>query len=160
MAWSSPWEDTDLPTKNIMSAACRPATFLNYIRHGNGQQPFPNGLWPTTLGGMCAQGFSAGSAAVAYSLVWYGEGADLDRVELLSGPVMTNIAQGCVEPDAASVTVCAGSPPICNLGPVGPWSVLPEYVQGDQMLSNPSREILPALSILQRLKPHTIIGKQ
>src|SRR5208282_4513681 len=46
----------------------------------------------------CAQGFSAGSSAVAYALAWYGAGSYLDNAELLSGPVFSDIQQGCEYP--------------------------------------------------------------
>jgi hypothetical protein len=42
---------------------------------------------------MCALGDSAGSAAIAYSLAYYGAGSYLDNVELLSGPVLSDIEQ-------------------------------------------------------------------
>jgi len=44
---------------------------------------------------MCALGDSAGSAAVAYSLAYYNAGSYFDNVELLSGPVLSDIEQGC-----------------------------------------------------------------
>jgi len=47
---------------------------------------------------MCAQAGSAGSAAVGYSLAFYGASAWLDNVELISGPVLSNIQDGCEEP--------------------------------------------------------------
>jgi len=79
IAWGSlipgqDWEDTlvtGLP--NILAAACRPATFMNWVRNGN--SGVGNGIWGTYHGGMCAQGHSAGSGAIAYALAWYNAGA-------------------------------------------------------------------------------------
>jgi hypothetical protein len=97
MAWASSWEDTGLTTKDVGVSACRPATLMNYIF----QQVATSG------GAKCAQGFSAGSAAVAYALSWYGASSYLDNVELLSGPVFSDIEQGCKVPSPAPLNVCA-----------------------------------------------------
>jgi len=70
---------------NIRTAACRPATFLHWVKGTPGNP----GLW--TQGGMCAQGASAGSGGLAYALAWYGEGSDLDKAVFLSGPVFSDI---------------------------------------------------------------------
>jgi hypothetical protein len=119
MNWASDWENTmSTGGTSIKDAACRPATFLSYINqtlHGTG--------------GMCAQGDSAGSGAVAYALAWYGAGNFLDNVELLSGPVFGDIEQGCVVPNAPTVEVC----PFGQLGCDGsPWPDPPSYVLGAQ----------------------------
>jgi len=122
MAWASSWEDSGLTVKNVGVSACRPATFMKYI--------FQNVA--TSGGAKCAQGLSAGSAAVGYSLAWYGAGSYLDNVELLSGPVFSDIAQGCMVPQPLSLSVCSagqfGCPansefpdlPSYNTGPEGP----------------------------------------
>jgi hypothetical protein len=105
MAWASSWEDTGLTVKNVGVAACRPATLMNYIFQ---QVATPGGA-------KCAQGFSAGSAAVGYALAWYGAGRYLDNVELLSGPVFSDIEQGCMVPQPPQLSVCTpgqfGCPP-------------------------------------------------
>jgi hypothetical protein len=92
------WEFTNVSggsnPSSIRAAACRPASFLNWVRNG--------GIWGGN-GGMCAHGNSAGSAAVAYSLAWYNAGAAtasngqgyLDKVVLENGPVFSDIEQGC-----------------------------------------------------------------
>ena len=117
MAWESAWEVTGVATASIKTAACRPATFLNYVsKNLNGD------------GSMCAQGDSAGSGAVAYSLAWYGAGDFLDKVELLSGPVFGNIEQGCIVPNAPISTVCPAGQYGCN---GAPWPDSPAYVGGD-----------------------------
>jgi hypothetical protein len=119
LAWDADWEFSDGTTgTSIKNAACRPATFINYIYEN---------LY--TKGGMCAQADSAGSAAVAYSLAWYGSANYLDNVELLSGPVFGNIEQGCVVPHAPTVNVCATGQYGCN---GAQWPDPPFYVDGDQ----------------------------
>lgn len=119
LVWDTDWEYTGAGTGNsIKNAACRPATFLQYASQN---------LY--LRGGMCAQGDSAGSGAVAYSLAWYGASSYLDNVELLSGPVFGDIEQGCMVPNAAAVEVCADG----QYGCVGPqWSDSPAYIDGDQ----------------------------
>src|SRR5277367_924590 len=70
LAWKSAWESTGTGLKaDIKTAACRPATLLNYI-----SENIAGGE-----GGMCAQGDSAGSGALAYSLAWYGASEFLDK---------------------------------------------------------------------------------
>jgi hypothetical protein len=88
--WDSDWEMTQDPIPagtygNIQYAACRPAGFLHFV--------YTDPVLFQPGGGMCVHGFSAGSAAVVYSLAWYGAGwgatGYLDNVELLSGPVLS-----------------------------------------------------------------------
>jgi hypothetical protein len=129
--WSDDWELTTIPseyggsdtttyTANIQLAACRNATLLNYIFNG-GNTNLYNG------GGRCAQGSSAGSAAIAYSLTFYGAGSYLDAVELISGPPLANIEQGCVVPTAPELTVCPAGQFGCKLGDSSPWVLGPQY---------------------------------
>lgn len=119
-AWDSPeWED---PTGtdsggNIGYAACRPATFLAWVR-------FLSGIW--TTGGMCVQGESAGGAAAVYALAWYGAGSGtgqyqnyIDKLSLLSSPPLSDIELGCAVGKIHStpppeVTVCPSSQLGCN----------------------------------------------
>jgi hypothetical protein len=98
------WEVTDTGggtnAASILNAACRPATFLNWVRNGN--SGVGGGIWGGN-GGMCAEGHSAGSGALAYSLAWYNAGAStaswgagyLDHAIFTSGPVFSDIEQGC-----------------------------------------------------------------
>jgi len=104
----------------VKTAACRPATLLNFFH-----QNFYDGN-----GGMCAQGASAGSAAVAYSLTWYGASDYLDKVELLSGPVLSDISVGCSVPKVGALTVCSTGQFGCE---GAPWADKPQYVQGAQI---------------------------
>jgi hypothetical protein len=92
--WNSQWEDTGGLAKNILTASCRPATMLQYI-HGQ----------IYTRGNFLAQGFSAGSGAVAYALAWYGLNNVLNGVELLSGPVYSRVDDGCIVPYVPLVSV-------------------------------------------------------
>jgi hypothetical protein len=118
LAWDSAWEVTNASSStSIKTAACRPATFLNFVS----QNIYSDG-------GMCAQGDSAGSGAVAYSLAWYGAANFLDKVELMSGPVFGDIEQGCVVPNAPTVNVCATGQFGCN---GEEWPDSPAYVGGD-----------------------------
>ena len=121
-SWATDWEDTGISgAKDLKAAACRPATLLNYLHQklyvGNG--------------GMCAQGFSAGSGALGYGMAWYGMSDYLDKVELLSGPVFSDVEKGCAVPDFPAVTVCANG----RFGCVGsPWIDAPQYVQAGAQL--------------------------
>ncbi len=121
VVWSTPWEDTGNGTgSSLKAAACRPATLMNWLLN---QRNVYSG------GGMCAQGVSAGSAAIAYSLAEYGAGQYLNHVELESGPVMSDLSMGC-DPDSRPITVCPGNE--CLTGQEGPWSDSPIYVDGNQ----------------------------
>jgi hypothetical protein len=119
-----PWETAGvgtLPT-SIKVSACRPATLLKFLFQKAEQNRVPRKA-------MCAQGTSAGSAAVAYSLAEYGAGSYLDYVELTSGPVFSRIDIGC-DPNAMPVSVCLGN--LCQTGLDNPasWSDSPKYVSG------------------------------
>jgi len=121
LEWASDWETaTGAGPENIKTAACRPATLLNYVYeniHGGS----------AGQGGMCAHGNSAGSAAMAYALTWYKSDAFLDKVVLTSGPVLGDIEAGCQVPKVPPITVCASG----QFGCVGgPWSDAPQYQQG------------------------------
>jgi hypothetical protein len=140
LAWDSAWENTQDPFPppppygNIQYAACRPATFLNYVFN---QLYLPLYNTVNQTAGMCAHGFSGGSGALAYSLSYYkppvGTSWWLDNVELLSGPQFSDLKQGCaVGPDTAGpVTVCGqnnGNQWGCKLGTGGTWTAQPQYV--------------------------------
>ena len=135
--WGYAWEETNSSSSgtrpwNIQTAACRPATFLNWA-FTNRQAPV---LYPASnpTAGMCAEGFSAGSAAVAYSLSWYDADKYLDKVELLAGPVLSDIGHGCEVPNAPPVTMCGGSPApaYCQGWPAGGVSGGLSYINGTE----------------------------
>jgi hypothetical protein len=113
VVWDTMWESTGL-IPNLKSAACRPATLLNFFH-----QSLYRG------GGMCAHGVSAGSAAVAYSLANYGSADYLDNVELLAGPVFSDISEGCNH-RSPKMTVCGSG---CKTGKPseGGWPDAPQY---------------------------------
>lgn len=68
---------------------------------------------------MCAQGKSAGSAAIAYAMSWYGAGSYLKNVELLAGPVLSRIDDGCkTSPPTVNMCLSGG---ICTAGTIN-WS--------------------------------------
>lgn len=140
LEWDGDWEQTYNPFPNgtygniqNANAACRPATFLNYVY----TTIFPAVSREYSAAGMCAHGVSAGSAQIAYSLAYYGAGSYLDNVELLSGPVFGDVEQGCQwGPQAPQVTVCGqsnyhGGQYGCQLGAGGStWSLYPTYLTG------------------------------
>jgi len=115
LAWASGWEDTGLTTKSIRTAACRPATALNFILNT-----------VSSNGAKCAQGFSGGSGALGYALAAYGASSYLDKVVLEAGPVFSDIAQGCKVPKAPKLTVCTSGQFGC--APQDTFSDSPSYV--------------------------------
>jgi hypothetical protein len=141
VAFEYPWMQTyesfggnNPPYGNIQNAACRPATFLNYVY----TVLFPNVQNQLSTAGMCAHGDSAGSAAIAYSLAYYGAGSWLDNVELISGPVFSDVKQGCevTSPPPPQVTICGlmncnhnTSQCGCQLGGGSDWTLSPTYIQ-------------------------------
>jgi hypothetical protein len=130
--WADDWQLTTIPaasggsdtttyTANVELGACRNATLLNYIFTGGNTNLYSGG-------GRCAEGSSAGSAAIAYALTFYGAGNYLDAVELISGPPLANIYQGCAEPPPTpSLQVCPTGQFGCQLGGSSPWTLSPQY---------------------------------
>lgn len=130
--WSYDWELTNEPTannggiamttypSNVELAACRGATFLNYVFNMNNSNLY-------SAGGRCAQGSSAGSGLIAYALTFYGAANYLDAVEFKSGPPIADFEQGCEEPPAADVTICPSGQFGCQLGGSSPWTLSPTY---------------------------------
>jgi len=110
---------------NILAAACRPATFLNWVRNGN--SGVGGGIWAggiageTGTPGMCAHGNSGGAGALGYALSWYNAGAGgaptsgggyLDKVVMENGPVFSDIRQGCEVTDGVNgnqTYICSGT---------------------------------------------------
>lgn len=128
VAWvNSDWEQTSDPL-GIMTAACRPAGFLNYVL----TTPLLNSRLSKSTNGLCAQGISAGSGAVGYSLAWYldSNGAylntDYDNVELESGPVFSNIEFGCEVPQP---------PVLASICPPGQFGCSPATTQWSNFFS-------------------------
>lgn len=143
-----PWEYTNSGgggnAASILAAACRPATFLNWVRNAN--SGVGGGIW-AGRGGMCAHGNSGGAGALGYVLAWYNGGAGgaaawgsgyLDKVVMENGPVFSDIKQGCEYQSSVNsqyTFICSGgdSEPGC-----GRWAAQDppgyhlEYVDGDQ----------------------------
>jgi hypothetical protein len=120
IAWAEPgWQkaySNSPPLEPLAYAACRPATVLSHV-YGHFHQAGT---------AMCAQGHSAGSAAMAYSLSTYGSSSYLDNVLLTSGPVYADIQEGCQYPNVVpSITLCAGGVG-CDANT--PWTDFPQYV--------------------------------
>jgi len=93
------------------------------------------GLSANPNAGMCAQGASAGSAQIAYTLAYYGPPTGsswyIDIVELISGPVLSDIKQGCEVPGPPTlVTVCPSGQWGCQLGTGSSWTLSPTYLAG------------------------------
>ncbi len=119
VVWDTAWEDTGVGTGNsLKAAACRPATIMDWLL--NQRNVYAGGA-------MCAQGASAGSAAVAYALTEYGAYEYLNHVDLQSGPVLSDVSVGC-NANSPSMTVCPGNQ--CLTGQQGSWPDLPTYVDG------------------------------
>ncbi|MGA8763180.1 MAG: hypothetical protein WB562_09975 [Candidatus Sulfotelmatobacter sp.] len=123
LEYSSPWEypySTSGQPGNILNAACRPATFLNWVNNNVGLHPSGKA--------MCAQGASAGSAAIGYSMAWYGASSYLKNVELLSGPTLSEIDQGCLFPKPmTNLNICVPGQYGCTPKTVE-WNDNQEYV--------------------------------
>lgn len=132
--WGSAWEKASPSgayADSILAATCRPATLLKYFND--------NGAIHQTSTAMCAQGSSAGSAAIAYSMSWYGAGSYLKNVELQSGPVLSEIDQGC-STSAPTLTLCNGAS-FCTTATQteaagGAWTNSALYTPNDQTAIN------------------------
>jgi hypothetical protein len=125
------WELTS-DTLGIMTAACRPAGFMNYVLHTS----LLNARINNSKAGLCAQGVSAGSGALGYSLAWYEDqdgnylNTDLDNVELISGPVFSNIELGCQVPGPPVLaSICPTGQFGCSSGTTQ-WTSILEYIDG------------------------------
>jgi hypothetical protein len=128
IAWAGDWSNnTSTPPVTVKAMkydACRPATILNYVY----TSPLVH-LLGATNGAMCAQGHSAGSAAMAFALSWYGASSYLNDVVLTSGPVYSDIEAGCQYPAAPQyvpqITVC----PAGQFGCIGnSWTEYTQYL--------------------------------
>ena len=96
VSWTTDWEQT--ASHGIKTAACRPATTLQYIfdelHTGARTAPY------------CAQGKSGGSGQLGYALAHYGAGSILDYVNELAGPPFSRIDLGCDGDAPATAEVC------------------------------------------------------
>lgn len=117
-------------TGNIQQAACHPATFLYWVFQ-NIYYPIQSNPNRNPHAGMCEHAFSAGTAAVAYTLAYFGPPSGqkwwVDYVDLLSGPVFGDIKQGCQVPVGQNVTVCGTNSSHCQFGSDSAWSLSPAF---------------------------------
>jgi hypothetical protein len=104
----TPWQSGP---GNLLTAACRPATLFNYV--ANGSQ-------------FALIAASGGAGAAAYALNWYGASSFVSGLWITSGPVYSDLGQGCETPKAAWVTVTP------NDGES--WSSALNFEQGTQSL--------------------------
>ena len=123
--WANEWEytggnGTNTDPANVRLAACRGATFLNFVFNTNNAALYSGG-------GRCVQGSSAGSGITAYALTFYGAGSYLDAVEFKSGPPIADFKQGCEEPPAPDITICPPGQTQCQLGGTSSWTLSPIY---------------------------------
>ncbi len=138
--WASAWEKAS-PSgtypDSILAAACRPATLLYYFNN--------NSAIHSSSKAMCAQGSSAGSAAIAYAMSWYGAAGGssgyLKNVELQSGPVLSEIDQGCYTKALAPVLTLCNSTSFCTTATQaeaagGAWMDSAWYTANDETAIN------------------------
>jgi hypothetical protein len=125
LAWSSEWQGNysgSPPLEPLLYSSCRPATVVSHV-YSHFHQPHT---------AMCAQGHSAGSAAMAYSLSTYGSYSYLDNVLLTSGPVYAAVQEGCQYPNVVtSVTLCGNDGLGCDT--TQSWTDFPQYVNTPEM---------------------------
>jgi hypothetical protein len=120
--WEYPYQSTGQPG-NILNSACRPATFLSWVNS--------NLALHTAGRPMCVQATSAGAGAAAYSLAWYGASSFISTLELLSGPTLTQIDQGCAYPKGMDSTICGSANGVKQYGctsATNSWTDNPIYV--------------------------------
>jgi hypothetical protein len=94
-AWASPgWQSGP---GNMMTAACRTSTLFSYVANG---------------GQIALIAASGGAGAAGYALAWYGGDSFISGLWMTSGPVYSDLSQGCETPKANWVTVTPtnGSP--------------------------------------------------
>jgi len=93
--------------------ACRYATVANWV-NGNPQTINKNA---TTGAPLCATGNGTGADAIAYGVSEYGLNAIFKMIELTSGPLLTEVDQGCIcstENNGPQGAPCNSAPaPLC-----------------------------------------------
>jgi hypothetical protein len=106
----SAWQDPSNGNGgSFLTAACRPATFLNYVNTALNPKNFT-----------CAQGSSMGTAAIGYAMAWYGAASYLKVAELIAGPPASDIDVGCNPASPGPVTICSADG-YCTLK-TAPWT--------------------------------------
>jgi hypothetical protein len=127
-AWDTEWQNGS-SAGSFKVAACRVATFLNFVNSQFYQANANN----TPTAGMCAHGQSGGAGGIAMSLTYYGVSSFLDKAVFVSGPHYADMVQGCSVPNAPAVNICPtvdGDYPMgCN-SQAGTWTNVPVYTGG------------------------------
>jgi hypothetical protein len=99
------------PEGTMIGAACRPAVLLDWAHS-----------YYNTGTAFCAEGWSGGSAAISYSMTFYGLSSELNYVSLLSGPPFGRIDYGCgASYGGGTKQVCGVQFPLPYNGAVGYW---------------------------------------
>jgi hypothetical protein len=127
-AWDSPWQDGST-AGSLKVAACRAATFLNYMY----TQYYSTNTNNSATAGMCAHSQSGGAGALAFSITFYGASSFLDKAVFVSGPQYADMVQGCSVPNASPVNICPsqnGTYPMGCSSLSGTWSDSPVYTGG------------------------------
>ena len=84
-SWNTDWESTG--GIGLKTAACRPATVLQYVFNTVHQK--------SRTTGYCGQGLSAGGATMAFAMAHYGLADYLDYVVIGGGPGVSRLDYGC-----------------------------------------------------------------
>ncbi len=93
--WVAGWTASDGVEAGPRLLACRPATVVHWV-HENLYQSMAIDAAPGICG-FCYTGNSAGAAAMAYALTFYGADEWLDAAVLTSGPPFSDIDGACLD---------------------------------------------------------------
>ncbi len=96
--WQSGWSDPSGTDAGPRLLSCRPATVVQWI-HDNIYQDLEVRSGPGACG-FCYTGNSAGAAAIAYALAYYGAEQWLDAAVLTSGPPFSDLDGACMDDEA------------------------------------------------------------
>ena len=128
-AFDSQWQLTGTSTASLKVAACRVATFVNflyttfYLTNTNNS--------PTA--GMCAHSQSGGAGGLGFALTYYGAGSYLDKAGFVSGPEYGNLISGCTTPIHPEQNICPNTNGVYAMGCntlAGTWTDRPNYQSG------------------------------
>jgi len=73
-------------------------------------------------------GGRSGAAAIAYSLAWYGLYQSIDKATMVSGPPLSDVEEGCIQPSDPSIQVCSSTQFGCNSNnSPSSWTQAPIY---------------------------------
>jgi hypothetical protein len=140
--WDSSWQ-AGSSVGSLKQAACREATFLNYVY----TQFYQTNVNNSPTAGMCAHSQSGGAAGLAFAFTFYGASNYIDKAVYVSGPHYSDMVQGCSVPNASDVTVCQSENGVYPMGCNSlseSWTDPPEYTGGaaaqltQQLADNPA----------------------